>query len=417
MLKRIIFLVIVIVLLKPTYDFGSKLVSDVNVLLNENNINIQDATSEVLSNVSSTAKDTIVQTASTITAVDAKLPSSVETTEELAEAFYYHFSRWETDFEIRYNGSTTNIETIIETAVEEAANRDQYILGHLADRKIEFEYNQFGANIKVHQSYLTNAAQEEVVNEKVAAILATVDPASLTDFERVKFVNDYIVKNTEYSEETSASPHSAFAIVQENRGVCQGYALLALKMLQAFGVETKYVVGEVYTGGHAWNLVKVDGEWYHLDTTWNDPTPDRKNIVSYGYFLMNDEKMELDHSWIQSDYPSADSNKYAFMAQVDHAYEVDGMIYYSNVDDNNRLYRLDLNTGENTRLTDSRAQYIVGYSDWLYFSNYSHGGYLSKIKKDGTEESIIYKKEVNNLFVEDGSVYFNTDSGLKKIEL
>lgn len=346
MLKRIIFLVIVIVLLKPTYDFGSKLVSDVNVLLNENNINIQDATSEVLSNVSSTAKDTIVQTASTITAVDAKLPSSVETTEELAEAFYYHFSRWETDFEIRYDGSTTNIETIIETAVEEAANRDQYILGHLADRKIEFEYNQFGANIKVHQSYLTNVAQEEVVNEKVAAILATVDPASLTDFERVKFVNDYIVKNTEYSEETSASPHSAFAIVQENRGVCQGYALLALKMLQALGVETKYIVGEVYTGGHAWNLVKVDGEWYHLDTTWNDPTPDRKNIVSYGYFLMNDEKMELDHSWIQSDYPSADSNKYAFMAQVDHAYEVDGMIYYSNVDDNNRLYRLDLNTGK-----------------------------------------------------------------------
>ncbi len=417
MLKRITFLVIVIVLLKPTYDFGSKLVHDINTLFNENSINIQDVTSEVISNVSSTAQDTIVNTAVINQKVDADLPSKVETKEELADAFYYHFSRWETDFEIHYVGSTTDIEKIIENAVDEATNRNQYILGHLADRKIEFEYNRVDAKIKVHQNYLTNAAQEKIVNEKVAAILATVNPKSMTDFEKVKFVNDYIVKNTEYSTETNASPHSAYAVVQENKGVCQGYALLALKMLQELGGETKYVVGEVYTGGHAWNLVKVDGEWYHLDTTWNDPTPDRKNIISYQYFLMNDAKMKLDHSWIQSDYPSATSKKYAFMAQIDHAYESDGFIYYSNVDDNNILYRMNLKTGENIRLTNSRAQYIVGYNDWLYFSNYSHGGYLAKIRTDGTEESILYKEPVDSLFVEDGNIYFNTDSGVKKMEL
>jgi transglutaminase-like putative cysteine protease len=417
MLKRITFLVIVIVLLKPTYDFGSKLVDNLNTLLSENSVKVQDVTSEVLSNVSSVAKETIVNTASTNTTADANLPSSVDTKEELADAFYYYFSGWQTDFEIHYVGSTADIENIIEKAVEEASNRDQYILGHLADRKIEFEYNQFDAKIKVHQAYLTNAEQEKIVNEKVSAILATVNQNSMTAFEKVKFVNDYIVKNTAYSTETTASPHSAYAVVQENMGVCQGYALLALKMLQGLGVETKYVVGEVYTGGHAWNLVNVDGEWYHLDTTWNDPTPDRKNIVGYEYFLMNDAKMKLDHSWVQSDYPAATSKEYAFMAQIDHAYESDGIIYYSNVDNNNILYRINIKTGENVPLTDSRAQYIVGYNDWLYFSNYSHGGYLAKIRTDGSEESILYKEQVDGLFVEDGSVFFNTDNGLKKIEL
>ncbi|MBD8027311.1 DUF5050 domain-containing protein [Ureibacillus sp. Re31] len=417
MLKRITFLVIAIVLIKPIYDFGSRWYDDVMQFLNDHEVKIEDASSDVLSSVSS-AKETLVNTAAnTLTTVDVQLPDSVQTTEELADSFYYYLSRWETNFEIHYVGSTTDIENVIQKAVDDAASRDQYIFGHLAERTIEYEYSRLDAKIKVHQTYLTNPAQEEIVNEKVASILSTADTESMSDFQKVKFVNDYIVKNTEYSTNTTASPHSAYAVIQENKGVCQGYALLALKMLQALGVETKYVVGEVYTGGHAWNLVKVDGEWYHLDTTWNDPTPDRKNIVRYEYFLVNDDKLKLDHTWIHSDYPEANSTKFEFMAQIDHAYEQDGVIYYSNVDDNNLLYRMDLNTGKATPLTDSRAQYIVGAGEWLYFSNYSNGAYLTKIRTDGSDESTLYRGEVDNLFVEDGYLYFSTEEGLKKLEL
>lgn len=417
LLKRITFLVIAIVLIKPIYDFGSRWYDDVMQFLNDHEVKIEDASSDVLSSVSS-AKETFVNTAAnTLTTVDVQLPDSVQTTEELADSFYYYLSRWETNFEIHYVGSTTDIENVIQKAVDDAASRDQYIFGHLAERTIEYEYSRLDAKIKVHQTYLTNPAQEDIVNEKVASILSTADTESMSDFQKVKFVNDYIVKNTEYSTNTTASPHSAYAVIQENKGVCQGYALLALKMLQALGVETQYVVGEVYTGGHAWNLVKVDGEWYHLDTTWNDPTPDRKNIVRYEYFLVNDDKLKLDHTWIQSDYPEAKSSKFEFMAQIDHAYEQDGVIYYSNVDDNNLLYRMDLNTGKATPLTDSRAQYIVGAGEWLYFSNYSNGAYLTKIRTDGSDESTLYRGEVDNLFVEDGYLYFSTEEGLKKLEL
>lgn len=415
MLKRITFLVIVIVLIKPTYDFGLTFFEEAKQYLNENNITIEDATTQVISTVSNTAKDTLIYTAATVK--NAELPSTVKTVDELADAFYYYFSNWVTDFEITYVGSTTDIENLIESAVELAAQRDHYILGHLSNRKIEYEYGRFDAKIKVHQTYLTNAAQEQIVNEKVASILATATPETMSDFEKVKFVNDYIVKNTVYSEDSIASPHSACAVVAEGKGVCQGYALLALKLLQGLGIETKYVVGEVYTGGHAWNLVKVDGEWYHLDTTWNDPTPDRKNVVRYEYFLMNDAKMKEDHTWILSDYPKATSNKYAFMAQIDHAYEVDGIIYYSNVNEDNILYRINLNTGENDRLTDSRAQYIVGFGDWIYFSNYSKGAYLSRIRKDGSDEMVLYREKVEDLYIQDGYLYFSTDDGLKRFEL
>nr|WP_106782212.1 transglutaminase domain-containing protein [Lysinibacillus timonensis] len=419
MLKKITFVVILIVLAKPVYDYGTKILDDVNDFFNNHSTVISDATDEIITTVSNQVSSltSTISNPHQMNQSITDLPSSVDSVEDLADTFYYYFSNWITDFEIHYKGSTSDIENIIERAISDATSRDQYIEGHLADRKIEYEYGLTDANIKVNQQYLTNAVQEKIVNEKVAQILSTVNPQSMTDFEKVKFVNDYIVRNTAYSTETELSPHSACAVLQEGKGVCQGYALLALKMLQGLGVESKYVVGEVYTGGHAWNLVKVDGEWYHLDTTWNDPVPDRDNAVGYQYFLINDAQMKLDHTWIHSNYPEAKSTKYAFMKQVDHAYEANGYMYYSNLDDNNILYRVNLTTGNNERLSNSRAQYIVGYGDWLYFSNYSNGAFLTKIRTDGTDESILYQTEVKNLFVEDGHLFFTTPDGLKKMTL
>jgi len=177
-----------------------------------------------------------------------------------------------------------------------------------------------------------------------------------------------------------------------------------------------YVVGEVYTGGHAWNLVKVDDEWYHLDTTWNDPVPDRGNGIRYDYFLLNDTDMRVDHAWEAVDYPKAISTKYRFMHVVQDSYEQGDYIYFSNSEDNNKLYKLHKMTGEMQRIADVRALFIVGEGEWLYFSNYSNGAYLAKIRLDGTELTTLYKEEVENLFIEEDMLYFTTAEGLKKTE-
>lgn len=417
MLKKITVLVLFIVLMKPAYDVGTKVIQETKSFLNEE-VAIMDASTGDIVNVED-EQTTLQESTSVVTTVapieDA--PKSVRTIDELADAFYYYFSKWQPTFEIHYVGSTKDIENIIQKAADEASNRNHYIQGHLSDRKIEYEYGRMDAKIKVQQQYLTNPEQEQYVDAQVNAIVSELPVDMMSDFEKVKFVNDYIVKNTRYSTESTMSPHSACAVLKEGKGVCQGYALLALKMLQALGVETQYVIGEVYTGGHAWNLVKVDGEWYHLDTTWNDPVPDRGNIVRYQYFLINDSVMRLDHTWDPSDYPKSTSKKYAFMSSIDHAYEVNGSIYYSNVNDNHILYEMNLKTGENVPLINNRAQYIVGNGEWLYFSDYSNGAYLSKVKIDGTGQTTLLKDKVSDLYIEDGYLYFSTDDGLKKMEI
>lgn len=237
-----------------------------------------------------------------------EVPKKNTSVEHLTDSFYAHFKNWETDFTIDYKGSTKNLEQMLEQATTEAAARDDYILGHLGAREIVYEYSAIKAKIGVSQQYLTNPQQELKVEAFVAKLAQSLPRETMSDYEVVRFVNDYIVRNTVYSENAIASPHSAYAVAIEGRGVCQGYALLAYKLLQALGIENRYITGEVASGGHAWNLVKVDGAWYHLDTTWNDPVPDRGQEVSYDYFLKGDAKMREDHYWEQEGYPTASNN-------------------------------------------------------------------------------------------------------------
>lgn len=63
------------------------------------------------------------------------------------------------------------------------------------------------------------------------------------------------------------------------------------------------------TQSHAWNLVLLNGAWYHLDTTWDDPDPSPEGGISTLYYMRTDAQMRLDHTWTKS-YPAA-STSYA----------------------------------------------------------------------------------------------------------
>lgn len=76
------------------------------------------------------------------------------------------------------------------------------------------------------------------------------------------------------------SVHSPYVLTRDgydHRGVCQAYAGLFQKFADKTGINVIYVTGTGYSSDgssedHAWNKVEVDGQWYNLDVTWNDPT-------------------------------------------------------------------------------------------------------------------------------------------------
>lgn len=308
MLKRLTLLVVLIVIAKPVYDFTLPYAKQ--IIQSEEIAAIIEEAPALLEQVPDLIKQspTTVQVANeTVEPVDVGLaeePGTVSSYEQLMAAMLYYTERFVPAFEITYKGSTANLEQMLNDIYADLKEQNEYLYYHLMKRDIEYTYTSRKATIRFNHEYLTNYEQERYVNGKAQAIVEAM-PANLSDYEKVKYVNDWIVQNTKYGENSKASPHSAYAVAMEGVGVCQGYALFALKLLQELNIPAQYVVGDVESGPHAWNLVQLDGQWYHMDVTWNDPVPDRGSKVRYDYFLKSDKQMSYDHMWVTSDYPAA----------------------------------------------------------------------------------------------------------------
>lgn len=149
----------------------------------------------------------------------------------------------------------------------------------------------------------TAADREKLAQKEVDAIIAQEGMASLSPIEQVKAVHDYLVLNAEYDVENLEKntipdeSHEAYGILVKKIGVCDGYAWAFQMFMDKLDVLCEFVGGVAGGVGHAWNVVTLDGERYHIDVTWDDPVPDQKGYVGYSYFLLDDKAMAADHSW------------------------------------------------------------------------------------------------------------------------
>ncbi len=146
--------------------------------------------------------------------------------------------------------------------------------------------------------------------------LKDIDPA-WDDEMKALMVHDKLILNCKYSsneaiENEVASIYTAYGALVDGDAVCQGYTLAYDYLLNKLGVEVTAVVSNEMN--HSWSMVKIDGEYYHVDVTWDDPVPDRLGQVYHQYFLLSDEEMLSDtshfkhYNW-EADYV-ADSTKY-----------------------------------------------------------------------------------------------------------
>ncbi len=122
-------------------------------------------------------------------------------------------------------------------------------------------------------------------------------------FDRVKFVHDSIVLGAEYDDlayETGSSArfelsNSAYGALIEGNALCGGYSRAFSLIMHELGIESFYVNGEADGGPHAWNVIKLGGEYYHIDLTWDDTDEDEYPAV-YNYFCVTSEEMERTHT-------------------------------------------------------------------------------------------------------------------------
>lgn len=180
------------------------------------------------------------------------------------------------------------------------------------------------------------SGEEDGLSEKDAAILSACRAIfaehvteDMTDFEKELALHDALVDLGEYDQAVydrdtpQGRPDNTnpYGMLVEGYGICLGYATSFQLLMDLAGVECITVVGAAFNSSsdHAWNLVELEGEWYAVDPTWDDPIgaeelpPTMANQVRYEYFnVTSDYLRETDHQWDYQSVPEAEGTRFSW---------------------------------------------------------------------------------------------------------
>ncbi|USB32637.1 transglutaminase domain-containing protein [Paenibacillus sp. YPG26] len=201
-----------------------------------------------------------------------------------------------------YKGQTSKLRSLLSKAITGALESDVYTKYITDSYSFSWRGTSASAVVTVRFVYRESAAQTKEVDSRVKQIVKSVIKPGMNDHQKVKALHDWIVLHLKY--DTTLRKYTAYEGLKTGEAVCQGYSLLAYKLLLEAKVPNLIVEGTAGGQLHAWNLLKLQGQWYHMDTTWDDPTPDKAGQVHYNYYLRTDKQMKRDHSWTRS-YPGA----------------------------------------------------------------------------------------------------------------
>ena len=163
-----------------------------------------------------------------------------------------------------------------------------------ASRKLSYRYDKEGMVLSLSftytMSHTARAAAVEEYEKEISYIVNEVQQHFLADAERALYVHDYLISSYSYDE--TETVFDAYHFLKERKGVCHAYSLCYIAVMRELGIPCFMVVSEEMN--HSWNLVLVDGEWYHVDLVFDDPSPDRPGQVHHKHFLLSDSSIAED---------------------------------------------------------------------------------------------------------------------------
>lgn len=261
---------------------------------------------------------------------------------------------------------------------------NQYEFYYIGGCSYEFyRFNNAAGSITF--SYKATKSEVDAASKKIDAIAAMKPDDITTDVDIALWLHDYICVNYEY--DTTYKNYCPNEMLRDGRGVCQAYTELYGLLLEHFGIESYYVSSDAMS--HAWNVVKINGEWYHIDVTWDDPTPDRSGRAKHEYFLRSDKKItELNHHDWESDIKCT-STKYDgdLLAVSDCALVWSSGKWYCADSTGGKVYQLDLK--------NNSQKVIYTYNE------------KARWRPNGPSSHYYYEEKFLTICAYNGELYFN----------
>ena len=186
-------------------------------------------------------------------------------------------------------------------AVEETYNSDEgdYIKYGINSILCEGDYDGMKYYYCMTVKYFSNAEQEKYVTEKVEQIINSLALDGKNDYEKVSAIYEYVINNVVYDfsdDEDNKVRYSAYGALYNGKAVCQGFSQLFYRLVKEAGLSCRIISGVADDGGHAWNIVSIDGIYYLTDSTWD---------------IYNDKISECDYFMKgTADFDEADENRF-----------------------------------------------------------------------------------------------------------
>lgn len=168
--------------------------------------------------------------------------------------------------------------------------------------------------------------REQLALEEARQRIRSLIHPGMTDAQKILALHDDLVHRATYTRETKGN---CTDLLLDGRGTCEAYSRTLWLLCRMAGIPCHIVYGHT-TENHAWNLVRIEHRWYHVDATWNDPvnhSNPNHHILSHRYFLLSDKQISTDHSWARSHLPEAASKNADYYRQLGCFFSADAALW------------------------------------------------------------------------------------------
>lgn len=178
--------------------------------------------------------------------------------------------------------------------------------------------------VKARDMSILTEPKDQAIYKAAVAVIDSVITEDMTDVEKEKAIHDYLCINMDYDipavdDESKADPDAdnPYGMLVGHYGICSGYASTFKLFMDCLDIECIIVEGKAngLEEDHAWNKIHIDGKWYNVDVTWDDPVyyDEQGNVVTeswdenYQFFNCPDNVLEATgHYWNHDLYPESD---------------------------------------------------------------------------------------------------------------
>ena len=283
-----------------------------------------------------------------------------------------------------------------------------------------YTYWTSGSSItKIAFTYLTNAKEEQQeLDAALQEVKSKIDTSGMSDEEIVLAYHEYLTSTVAYAYEdyfngTIAANHGydMYGALVKHSCVCQGYAETMFYLLREAGLSCAIASSENIN--HAWNIVKIRGNWYHIDATWDDPVWDMPGRSYHDYFLVSFDTMNkntlINHTKDRTDMVVSAQWGDTYTTAVDTTYEsgkfwngIEKAIFYKDG------YWYSISEGSSkTSFNINKYQYSTNINRVLY----------SGTAKWATPSGGYYPGVYSSIYLRGDNLYFTTPDSLNKIDI